>query len=194
MLEPIFGYTHYLLRRQALALTGTVRIYTPQGEMALFCRQRMFRLKEDIRVYRDESMAQEVLQIRARQVLDFSAAYDVVESASGMKVGALRRRGWQSLARDEWQILNASDEIIGTVQEDSLGRALLRRFLLGSLLPQHYLATLGTTLVAEYRQRFHLFGYVMEIDFSTDPARQFDRRLGLAVAILLAIIEGKQSS
>ncbi|MCX8025142.1 MAG: hypothetical protein N3A60_08060 [Thermanaerothrix sp.] len=193
-MEPIFGYTHYLLKRQVLALTGTVRIYTPQNKMVLFSRQRMFRLKEDIRVYRDEGMTQEVLQIRARQVLDFSAAYDVVESTSGIKVGALRRRGWQSLARDEWQILNTSDQMVGIIQEDSLGRALLRRFLLGTLLPQHYVATLGATPVAEYRQRFHLFRYEMEIDFSADPARQFDRRLGLAAAILLAMIEGKQSN
>lgn len=193
-MESIFGFTRYLLKRQVLALTGTVRIYTPQNDMVLFSRQRMFRLKEDIRVYRDEGMTQEVLQIRARQVLDFSAAYDVVESASGIKVGALRRRGWHSLARDEWQILNAGDEVIGSIQEDSLGRALLRRFLLGALLPQHYLATLGTIPVAEYRQRFHLFRYEMEIDFTVDTARQFDRRLGLAAAILLAIIEGKQSS
>lgn len=193
-MEPAFSYPHYLLKRQVLALTGIVRIYNPQGEMVLYSRQRMFRLKEDIRVYRDEGMTQEMLQIRARQVLDFSAAYDVVESTSGVKVGALRRRGWQSLARDEWQILNPNDEVMGTLQEDSLGRALLRRFLLGTWLPQHYVAALGAHPVAEYRQRFHLFRYEIEIDFSADPAQQFDRRLGLAAAILLAIIEGKQSS
>lgn len=193
-MNPLFGYSQYHLKRQILALTGIVRIYNPQGEMLLYSRQRMFRLKEDIRVYRDEEMSQEILQIRARQVLDFSAAYDVVDSLSGHKVGALRRRGWQSLARDEWQILSADDTPIGLIQEDTLGRALLRRFLLGAWLPQHYEATLGTVKVADFRQRFHLFRYEMEIDFSADPNRQLDRRLGLAAAILFAIIKGKQSS
>ncbi|KPL83940.1 hypothetical protein SE15_01640 [Thermanaerothrix daxensis] len=193
-MNPLFGYSQYRLKRQILALTGIVRIYNPQGEMLLYSRQRMFRLKKDIRVYRDEEMSQEILQIRARQVLDFSAAYDVVDSLSGHKVGALRRRGWQSLARDEWQILSADDTPIGLIQEDTLGRALLRRFLLGAWLPQHYEATLGTVKVADFRQRFHLFRYEMEIDFSADPNRQLDRRLGLAAAILFAIIKGKQSS
>jgi len=193
-MNPLFGYSQYRLKRQILALTGIVRIYNPQGEMLLYSRQRMFRLKKDIRVYRDEEMSQEILQIRARQVLGFSAAYDVVDSLSGHKVGALRRRGWQSLARDEWQILSADDTPIGLIQEDTLGRALLRRFLLGAWLPQHYEATLGTVKVADFRQRFHLFRYEMEIDFSADPNRQLDRRLGLAAAILFAIIKGKQSS
>lgn len=193
-MNPPFGYSQYRLKRQILALTGIVRIYNPQGEMLLYSRQRMFRLKKDIRVYRDEEMSQEILQIRARQVLGFSAAYDVVDSLSGHKVGALRRRGWQSLARDEWQILSADDTPIGLIQEDTLGRALLRRFLLGAWLPQHYEATLGTVKVADFRQRFHLFRYEMEIDFSADPNRQLDRRLGLAAAILFAIIKGKQSS
>jgi hypothetical protein len=69
---------------------------------------------------------------------------------------------------------------------------LLRRLLLGSLLPQNYDLTLGGTRVADLRQRFNLFAYQMDIDFSMDPARRLDRRLGIAAAALLAIIEGKQ--
>jgi len=193
-MDPMFAESRYFLKRQVLALTGVVRIYDSQGALLLYCRQRMFRLKEDIRVYRDETMSQEVLQIRARQVLDFSAAYDVVESAGGVKVGALRRRGWQSLARDEWQLLNERDEVVGVVLEDSLARALLRRFLLGSLLPQHYQVYLAGHPLAEFRQRFHPFRYEMDLDFSADPHKQLDRRIGLAAAILLAIVEGKQSN
>ena len=47
----------------------------------MFSEQKMFRLREDIRVYSDESKSQEVLSIKARQILDFSAAYDVVDTA-----------------------------------------------------------------------------------------------------------------
>jgi hypothetical protein len=54
--------------------------------------------------------------------------------------------------------------------------------------------TLGGIRVADLRQRFNLFAYQMEIDFSMDPGRRLDRRLGLAAATLLAIVEGKQSS
>jgi len=194
MLGLAFQHDRYLLKRQVFALTGKFRVYDPMENLVLFSEQKMFRLREDIRVYGDESKMQEVLMIKARQIIDFSAAYDVIESATGQKAGALRRRGWNSLLRDEWQILDANDQPIGRLFEDSLGRALLRRFLLGSLLPQNYDATIGAERVGDFRQRFNLFAYRLDIDFSMDAGRKLDRRLGIAAAILLAAIEGKQSS
>ena len=70
----------------------------------------------------------------------------------------------------------------------------MRRFLLGSLLPQNYDMTFGETRVADLRQRFNLFRYELDLDFSMDIARMLDRRLGIAAGILLATVEGKQSN
>ena len=193
-MHTAFQHNQYLLKRKVLALTGQFRIFNPAGQLVLFSKQKMFKLKEDIRAYADESMSQELLLIRARQVIDFSAAYDIIDSTIGTKVGALRRKGFRSMARDEWQVLNPNDQVVGALQEDSLGRALLRRFLLGSLLPQDYDLTMNGQRVADFSQRFRLFGYHLDLDFSMDSARQLDRRIGIAAAILLGTIEGKQSS
>ena len=193
-MNPAFQHSTYLLKRQVFALTGKFRIYGPAGELLLFSEQKMFRLREDIRVYNDEDKSQEVLMIKARQIIDFSAAYDVIDGASGQKVGVLRRKGWRSLLRDEWEILDVNDMLIGLLFEDSVGLALLRRFLLGSWLPQNYDITLGTDRVADVKQRFNLFAYQLGLDFSMDSARKLDRRLGIAAGILLAAIEGKQRS
>ena len=194
MTSFIFQYDHYLLKRQVFALTGKFRIYDPNENLVLYSEQKMFRLREDIRVYADESKTQEVLMIKARQIIDFSAAYDVLEPGTGQKAGVLRRKGWRSMLRDEWEILDASDQVIGRVFEDSMGRALVRRFVLGTFLPQNYDASIGTERVADLRQRFNLFAYRLDIDFSMDVGRRLDRRLGIAAAILLATVEGKQSS
>lgn len=192
-LHPAFQYDRYLLNRQVLALTGKFRIFSSNGEMVLYSQQKMFRLKEDIRVYNDDSLSQELLTIQARQILDFSAAYDVVDSASGIRVGALRRKGFRSLLRDEWQVLDANEQQIGLLMEDNLTRALLRRFLLGSLLKQDYDLLIGEQRVADLKQRFNLIQYQLDIDFSMDTHRWLDRRLGIAAGILLATIEGRQS-
>ena len=193
-MNPIFQFPNYLLQRQALALTGKFRFYDPAGRLVMFSEQKMFRLREDIRVYADESKTQEVLSIKARQILDFSAAYDVVDTALNQKVGALRRRGLQSILRDEWEVLDANDNVIGKLFEDSVGLALLRRFLLGSWLPQNYDITVGETRVADLKQRFNLLRYELDVDFRMDTNRQLDHRLGLAAGILLAAVEGKQSN
>ena len=193
-MNPIFQFPNYLLRRQAIALTGKFRFYDPAGRMIMFSEQKMFRLREDIRVYSDESKTQEVLSIKARQIMDFSAAYDVVDAGLNQRVGTLRRRGLRSILRDEWEVLDASDRVIGKLFEDSVGLALLRRLLLGSLLPQNYDMTVGESRVADLKQRFNPFRYELDLDFTMDAGRLLDRRIGIAAGILLAAVEGKQSS
>ncbi|MCK6539729.1 MAG: hypothetical protein L6Q26_06690 [Anaerolineales bacterium] len=193
-MNPIFQHPSYLLKRQVFALTGKFRFYDPMGNLVMFSEQKMFKLREDIRVYSDESKSQEVLSVKARQIIDFAAAYDVVDTAMNQKVGALRRKGWSSILRDEWQVLDANDNQIGVLFEDSMGLALLRRFLLGSWLPQNYDLTLGEMRVADLRQNFNLFRYELNLDFSMDIAHALDRRLGIAAGILLAAVEGRQSN
>lgn len=191
-MHSAFSFDKYLLKRQVFALAGKFRFYDPSGKLVLFSEQKMFKMREDIRVYSDESKTQEVLMIKARQIMDFSAAYDVVDSATGQKVGALRRKGLASILRDEWEVLDVSDNVIGKLFEDSMGMAMLRRFLSG-LIPQNYDITLGTDRVADLKQPFNPFSYQLEIDFSMDISKRLDRRLGLAAGILLAAVEGRQS-
>ena len=190
----IFQFPSYLLKRQVFALTGKFRFYDPSENLVMFSEQKMFKLREDIRVYSDENKTIEVLSIKARQIIDFSAAYDVVDTEYTQKVGTLRRKGWSSMLRDEWQVLDANDNQIGVLFEDSMGLALMRRFLLGSWLPQNYDITLGETRVADLRQNFNLFRYELNLDFSMDPSQKLDHRLGIAAGILLAVVEGRQSN
>lgn len=191
-MDTAFQFDQYLLKKQVFALSGILRIYNPQDQLVLFCQQQLFRLKEDIRIYADESKSRELLNIKARQIIDFSAYYDVFDSQYSTKVGGLRRRGFRSMVRDEWEVFDPQDQLLGILTEDSLGQALLRRFLLGSHLPQNYDLLLGAERVADYRQRFHLFRYELGVDFQMDSLKKLDRRLGIAAAILLAIIEGHQ--
>jgi hypothetical protein len=193
-MHTAFQFDHYYLRRQVLSLTGKIRLYTPEGDLVLYCQQKMFRLKEDIRAYSDESLTQELLFIQARTIIDFSAAYDVFDSGYGTKVGVLRRKGWRSVMRDEWEVLNAEDQPLGVLWEDNASRALMRRLFAGRLLPQDYDLLIGDQRVADLRQRFNLLRYEMDLDFGMDTNHLLDRRLGIAAALLLAIIEGRQDS
>ena len=193
-MNTVFQYDNYLLKRQVLALTGKLRFYNPADDLVLFVHQKMFRLREDIRVYTDEQKTQEVLLIKAKNIIDWAASYDVTDSATGQKIGVLRRKGWKSMLRDEWEVLDSNDQFIGRLFEDSAWQAVLRRLVLGSLLPQNYDLTIGDVRVADLRQKFTLLGYQMNLDFSMDTTRKLDHRLGIAAATLLAIIEGKQQS
>jgi uncharacterized protein YxjI len=191
-MHPAFQFDRYLLKRQVLALTGKLRLYDPNGNLALYCEQKMFRLKEDVRVYSDEWKTQELLRIRARQVIDFAAAYDIFDSQSGTRAGVLQRKGIRSWVRDEWLIFDLNEQFVGTLIEDDLTYALLRRLLLGSFLPQNYDVIIRGNRAADIRQRFNLLRYELDLDFRNSTQLLLDRRIGIAAGILLALIEGRQ--
>lgn len=184
---------NYTLKRQWMKLVGSnFRIFDPSGQMVAFVHQKGFKLKEDIRVYADEAKTTEVMVIQARQIMDFSAAYDIWDSTTQTKVGAMRRKGWKSIIRDEWEVLDPQDQVIGTLIEDSMILALVRRFL-SALVPQNYdMIMFDGRKVVDLKQNFNPFLYHLNIDFSMDPQATLDRRMGLAGAILLAAIEGRQ--
>jgi hypothetical protein len=178
----------YRIRRKLLKLLGA-RFQVLDGERVVaVCRQKAFTLREDIRLFADESQTVELLTIRARQVVDFAAAYDVVDSRTHQTVGVLRRRGFASLVRDSWEVLDARDLPLGKVLEDNPTMALLRRFL-SNLIPQTFHIQ-GPRGVATLRQRFNPIVYSLEV--SVPPDIGIDRRLVFAAAILIAAIEGRQ--
>ncbi len=188
-----FAYEQYLIRRKLLTFVHTdFSIHVPSGEAVLWGRKKGFKLKEDIRLFEDPAMQREVLSIQARQALDFSGTYDVVDARERRKLGALRRKGLRSILRDEWQLLDPEDRPFATMQEDSQQMALLRRFL-SNLIPQSFDVIAGGTTVAEVKQQFNPFRFRLDVDFSLDSHRQLDRRLGIAAAVLLSMIEGRQS-
>ena len=129
--------------------------------------------------------------IKARQIIDFSAAYDVVDSKSGAKIGALRRKGFSSLIRDTWEFLDTSDNPIGNILEDSMGMALLRRFL-SNLIPQSFHADVGGESIASYHQNFNPFVYKLRVLLEPGAREKIDPKLVIAGGILLAAIEGRQ--
>jgi hypothetical protein len=191
-----FGHQTYLVRKKFWQFFGgSFYIYDSNGEIVLFSRLKAFKLKEDIRVFTDETLQTEALSIQARSVLDFSGAYDVYDSATGQRVGALRRKGLKSsFYKDEWVILDGAEREVGLIQEESAFLALLRKYLLGALIPQSFNARMGGRTVGVFNQHFNLFATKLTLDFSLDPQGLFDRRLGVAAGILLCAIEGKQRS
>lgn len=186
-----FNYDQFHARAKVFDISPKFFFYDLQDNKIAFLKQKLFKLKEDIRLYSDESMAQELLRIKARKIIDFSSAYDVEDSLSGQKIGALKRKGWQSLVRDEWVIMDASDQDIGVIQEDSTALALIRRFLT-NLVPQSYHFLVNGQAVGTAKQHFNPFIQKMDIDVSSDVSRRLDRRLVAAAVVLLLAIEGRQ--
>lgn len=190
-----FASPTFTIRKQILSLIGAkFWIYDHADQCVFFTKMKGFKLKEDIRLYADESMGRELLTIGTEQVIDFSAGYWVHDPVAGETVGHLKRRGMKSLVRDEWEIQDAGQNPIGVILEDSTTLALIRRFIDSAsfLLPQKYHVEVGGRTVATFQQQFNPIIQRMRVDFSADTEQVLDPRLGLGAAVLMAAIEGRQ--
>ena len=180
-----------LARKKIFSFLGSeFEIFDANGNLRYFVKQKAFKIKEAITVF-DETKKNAVISIQARSWADFSGVYDV-SLASGEKIGSLKREGLKSMFRDSWKILDTSDNIIGTIDEDSMMKAMLRRFL-SNLVPQRFDIVVGDQLVAEFDQHFNPFVAKFDLDFTKNTSGALTHEMGIAIAILLLAIEGRQS-
>lgn len=192
-----FAPDEFVIRQKVFKLLGNAfHVYGPDGQVLLYSKQKAFKLREDIRLYSGEDMKEELLAIRTTSIVDFSAAYDVIDTPTQTKLGTLRRKGWSSIIKDEWQILDVSGQLVGSIKEDSTGLAILRRLLdqWGSILaPQCFHTTINNLLVCTYQQNRNPFVRKLTITFTPGVGPVYDHRLGVAAGVLLAAVEGRQS-
>ncbi|RMG06600.1 MAG: hypothetical protein D6731_25475 [Planctomycetota bacterium] len=193
MTDP-FSLERYLVRRKVFTLVRSAfHVYdADMQEVLLYAQQTAFRLKEEFFVYRDESKSEALLRIKSRQILDLAATYDIADARSNEPLGAARRKALKSILRDEWEILDTSDQVVGTAREDSTALALVRR-VVSNLVPQRYdLATTDGRPLGFFQQRFNPFVFQTELNFAEDEDGLLDRRLGLGLAVCMMAIEGRQ--
>lgn len=182
----------YMARKAIFKFLGAeFRIFDAQENLCFFVKQKAFKLKEAITVYRDEKKTMPVMEIKARSIMDISATYDVTDVATGEKVGAMQRQGLKSIIRDEWHILDVNDQKVGEVIEDSMALALVRRFL-SNLIPQSFTVTFNGQHAATFNQNFNPFVAKYDIDLSKAASVGLDKRMAFAAVVLLLAIEGKQ--
>ena len=193
-IPEIYRVDRFLARRQVFRLFGAgFSLHSADGRVLASSQQKAFRLKEDIRVHEGESGA-EILAIKANKVLDFSAAYQVEDSRTGEPIGSLRRKGWSSMFRDSWEILDPSGIVRGKVTEDSGWKAMVRRMheVAAALMPQTYHIEVGGQVVGTMAQNFNPFVQKYTVDLSADTDAILPRPLAVATVILLLAIEGRQ--
>jgi hypothetical protein len=188
-----FQNQKYLVRKKFFKLLGEeFQIFNETGSLLLYAKLKPFAWKEEIRLYTDETKSTELLLIKARRAIDFSAVYDIFDSQTNERIGALKRHGLRSMLQDEWWFLDLQEQQVGYIKEDNQLLAIIRRFLT-NLIPQEFEGFIGENKVLHFKQNFNPFISKIELDFSMDSQNLLDRRLGIAAGILLNAIEGKQN-
>ena len=100
-------------------LASDFNITDRNGNYVAYVRQKMFRLKEDVIVFSDESRTKELFNIKANQWIDFNASYMMTDLLTGKKFGSLARIGVRSLWKARYDIIDENDQPIYQINEDN---------------------------------------------------------------------------
>lgn len=74
------------------------------GNVVMFVKQKMFKLKEQVEVYSDANQTSLIFRIGADRIIDFSANYNFSD-AQGNDWGAVRRKGMRSFWSAHYQVM-----------------------------------------------------------------------------------------
>ncbi|MDK2972824.1 MAG: hypothetical protein PWP23_2579 [Candidatus Sumerlaeota bacterium] len=139
-----------------------------------------------IQVYADESEAWRLMTITQDNKLGLTRDYTIYD-CFGEEVARLRRHTIWSIFRASWLAETPSGQPITRVREDSLLRALLRRYLgplYGILRTNFNFEYPDGTIYGKFDRKLTLTDQYL-LDLRGDPDRLVDRRVTLAASILL---------
>lgn len=147
--------------------------------------------KRHISFYKDsskEARDHPLLKVDQDQKVAFLKATYTVRTPDQQVLGIMMKNYLYNFFRKQWRILNPEGELIAIAREDSMILSLLRRFLgpLFGLLRTNFIIQEPETekVIGEFNRKFTLFDrYVL--DLSADREQTIDRRLGLALGVLL---------
>ncbi|MBS3816671.1 MAG: hypothetical protein KGY76_03815 [Candidatus Thermoplasmatota archaeon] len=180
----------FTIRQKVLSIGNKYYMEDDMARTVGFCKQKVFKLKEDIRIYKSKDMNEELFRIKQEEILDFSGTFEVIDSRTNKTIGFLKRKGFKSIMKDEWVLKDPQKREIGRVKEDSAIKALLRRTIL-SFLPYNYKISYQGQQVGKFKEKLTLIRDVYNLNMNNDPNFQVDRRLLLAIAICLDAIENE---
>jgi len=99
------------------ALAPQISVADASGREILYVRQKLLKLRDKITVFSDSSQSQELYEINADRILDFSARF-VFTDRQGRTAGAIQRQGTRSIWKATYDIQEASGRDLFRVQEE----------------------------------------------------------------------------
>ncbi len=95
-------------RFKLIALAPQIYVTDATGKTICYVKQKLFRFREKVEVFTDDTMQQLVATIEADRIIDWSARY-TFKSPNGQVLGAIGRRGMKSLWKAHYDVFAPGD-------------------------------------------------------------------------------------
>ena len=171
------------------------------GRVVAYVRQKLLKLREHIEVFADEDRTKTNYHIRTDTWIDWSAAYAFTDDR-GTPIGKVARRGWRSVWKAEYEIIDQHDRLQYHIREENgwvkvadslLGQVPVLSYLTGYLFnPTYLVSDPNGREIARLSKIPTFFGREFRVDqLATIDADDDDRiMLGLMMMILLERARG----
>lgn len=177
---------HYIIKRKFWSFLERVfRVFTADGQMIMYVKHPLLKLREEFMIYADESEAKALLRVKSKQMIAINFSYELTDPNSGHLVGSVQKKGLRSIIRDKFIIHDASGTEIGYAEEQ--GASILRRFV--PLLTSKHAIFVDGQQAAYIQQRFRFF--TKEFEVTLQPSK-LDPQFVLAVALLALMAEARR--
>lgn len=100
-------------------ISSDFNITDKNGNYVAYVREKIFKLKDDVIVYNNESKSQELFRIKANQWIDFNASFSITDLVNSKNFGRLARRGMRSLWKSQYDIIDENDNAKYQINEDN---------------------------------------------------------------------------
>lgn len=144
--------------------------------------------KRHVEFYRDQNKGELLLKVFQDKKFQPIVATYTIADAQGNTLGYLRKNYLYNIIRKRWVCLAPNGSQLCMAMEDSIILSLLRRFLgpLFGFLRTNFIIVqqAGGDVLGEFNRKFTLLDrYVL--DMTADPHRLVDRRIALAIGVML---------
>ena len=178
--------SHYTIKRKFWSFLERVfRVFTGDGQLIMYIKHPMLKLREEFMVYADEAQTRPLLKVKSKQVIAINFSYEITDAVTGQSMGAVQKQGLKSILRDKFILLDPAGNEIGYAEEQ--GASILRR-LFPFLTSQHAIFA-GDQQVAFIQQKFRFFTKEFTVDLQPS---QLEPRFVLAVALLALMAEARR--
>ncbi len=175
-----------------IAFSPQVRVTDASGQLVLYVKQKALALREDVRIFADEAQSQQLYQLNANKIIDFSATYNISIPGGG-QIGAVKRQGMRSIWKASYTILDAAGAELGVIHEENPWLKVAESFLadipfIGMLINPGYLVDIRGQNVLYLKKQPAVF----EGKFTIDKRGQFseaEERVLLSSVIMTMMLE-----
>ncbi|HEV2292633.1 MAG TPA: hypothetical protein VGR35_02185 [Tepidisphaeraceae bacterium] len=158
------------------------------GAVAAVCVGVPLSALRHVTFYRDLTKSEKLLDILQDKKFQPTNATFTVRDRAGEVLCRLHKNVLYNFIRKRWYCYAPDGSLAYVAKEDSIVLSLLRRFLgpMFGILRTNYIIQPANSeeVIGEFNRKFTLFDrYVL--DLSADPSRTLDRRVALAIGVML---------